>query len=669
MGTPPPVEESFVAGVRGLAWLLAEALSVGLAAGLVALGPGSTAPFVTGNVLPAAARSLLLAVALCFGAAALLVGGLAWKRRGAAALLGASRRLAPALLAVLLPPLLDWRAWQGRDLHFLVLAATLVVGIRGLGRVAQAAPPLGVAPRLRATADRVAAGLRRLPPATRHPALLVGLAALGYVLYFGYHTIVQHRNGYSHSFDLGLEANALWNVVHGGPFLKSSPFSGPEGSLVGYHAIFFAYALAPLYALHPDPETLLAIQAALVGAAALPLFLWGRAHVGEPAAALVAVCYLLYPPLHGANLYDFHYLTVAPFFLWLTLWALDTRRDRLAAAGALCCLLLREDVAASLAVLGLYFLLSGRRPVAGVLVTAASAAYFVAIKFLVMPAAQPDPSFLYAWAGLLPAGERSFSGVLKTIVGNPVYTAGTLLTLPKLVYVLQLLVPLAFLPLRRPIGLLFLLPGLFFTLLSTGYPPFVQISFQYTSHWTGFLFPALVLALCRPERAPACPNALPAGAFRTALVALLAGTFVCSHQYGAVLQRHTARGGFEPFRFGTTEVDRERRAELQELVARVPPRAKIAASETVVPHVSSRPDAYTLRLGVYDAEYLLFSRVPAAAGEVEQARAALRDGGFGVVASGSHYVLARRGHDPAGNAAVLEHLSHFVAVPDRSRSQ
>lgn len=654
-------DESLVEGVRGLAWLSAEALSVGLAAGLVALGPISMARFVSGNALPAEARSLLLAVALGSGAAALLAGALAWSRRGAAALVGAARRLAPALLAVLVPPLLNWRAWGGRDLHFLALAAALVLGIRGLGAVAATAPPLGVWLRLRAAAGRASAAWRRIPPAARHPALAVALAAVAYALYFGWHTIVHHRNGYTHSFDLGLEANALWNIVHGGPFLKSSPFSGPGGSLVGYHAIFFAYVLAPLYALHPDPETLLAVQAVLAGAAALPLFLWGRAHVGAPVAALVAVCYLLYPPLHGANLYDFHYLTFAPFFLWLTLWALDAPHDRLAAAGVLCSLLLREDVAASLVVLGLYFLLSGRRPVAGLVVAGASAAYFVAVKFLAMPAAQPDPSFLYGWAGLLPAGERSFSSVLKTIVGNPVYAAGTLLALPKLVYVLQLLVPLAFLPLRRPIGLLFLLPGLFFTLLSTGYAPFVQISFQYTSHWTGFLFPALVLALCRLDRGP-CPKALPAGAFRVALVALLAGTFVCSHQYGAVLQRHTARGGFEPFRFGTTDLDRERRAELLDLVARVPPRAKIAGSETVVPHVSSRPDAYTLRLGVYDAEYLLFSRVPAADGEVEQARAALEGGGFGVVANGSHYVLARRGHDPAANAPVLEHLSRFVPL-------
>jgi hypothetical protein len=176
-----------------------------------------------------------------------------------------------------------------------------------------------------------------------------------------------------------------------------------------------------------------------------------------------------------------------------------------------------------------------------------------------------------------------------------------------------------------------------------------------------------VLALCRPGRGP-CPNALLADAFRPALVALLAGTLVSSHQYGAVLQRHTARAVFEAFRFGTTDLDRQRRAELLALIARVPPRARIAASETVVPHVSSRPDAYTLRLGVYDAEYLLFSLVPTAAGEVEPARAALRDGGFGVVASGSHYVLARRGNDQEGNAPVLEHLSRFVPLlPSRSR--
>jgi uncharacterized membrane protein len=643
-----PAQTAAVAGVRGLLLLAGEALSIGVGLGLLVLGPASLARFVAANTLSAEARGLLLVVAASATGAGLLAGGLLWRTRGGRSVGDIGRRLAPALVAALLPPLLDWRAWEGHDLHFLATAGAFVLGLRALVRVACAAPPLGFA--------------RPSTPALPPRALVaaVAAAAVAYALYFGHHTIVRHRNVYSQSFDLGLEANALWNIVHGGPFLKSSPFSGPTGSLVGYHAIFLAYVLAPLYALHPSPETLLGLQALLAGAAALPLFLWSRRYAGEGPAALLAFAYLLHPALHGANLYDFHYLLLAPFFLWLTLWALEERRDRAAAVFALLCLLVREDVAASLVVVGLYFVLSGRRPRAGAIVAAASAAYFVAVKFALMPAAQPDPAYLYAWAGLLPPGERSFGAVLKTIVGNPVYALGALLTLPKLVYVLQLLVPLAFLPLRRPLGILFLLPGVFFTLLSTGYPPFTQISFQYASHWTAFLFPAAALALCRTD-ASACPRPLAPDARKAALAALVAGTLVCSHQYGAVLQRNTARAGFDAFRFGTTDTDRARRDEIRDLIARMPERAKVAASETVVPHVCGRPDAYTLRLGIYDAEYLLFSLVPTAAGEMERAREALGpDGGFGIVAAGSHFALARRGPATAGNALVLEALSHYM---------
>jgi uncharacterized membrane protein len=655
--------EALVQGSLGLALLAAEGFSTGLGLGFLTLGQAQMARYV--GVVAGPVRDLLLLGAASLAAIATLMGGLVWMRRGAIAVRHRSLRLAPALLAAMVPPLFAWPAWEGRDLQFLVLAAAVVLGVRGLVRVSQSAPPLVTGARVWPEAWARAGGafLRGVARSCR-PGLLVGLGALAYAAYFGYVTVVSHRNGFSRSFDLGLESNALWNVVHGGPFLKSSPFSGPEGSLVGYHAIFLAYLLAPFFALHQDPETLLAIQAALIGGAALPLFFWSRRFLGEAAAALVSFCYLLYPASQGANLYDFHYLAIAPFFLWLTLWALEVRRDRVAGAGVLLCLALREDVAASLTILGLYLFVTGRRPLAGLLVSALSAGYFVAVKFFVMPMAQSDPAFLYAWAGLLAPGEASFSGVLKTILGNPAYALGTVLTLPKLVYVLQILVPLAFLPLRRPIGMLFLLPGLFFTLLSTGYLPFTQISFQYTAHWTGFMFPALVLALCRAERPP-CPVALPPMAFRAALAALAAGSVICSYQYGAVFQRNTARGGFERFRFGTTDLDRARRLERARLIAMVPERAKIAASETVVPHVSCRPDAYTLRLGVYDAEYLLFSLVPAAAGEPEQARAALESGRFGVLAAGQHFVLARRGQDPAGNAAVVEYLSHLVPLERR----
>jgi uncharacterized membrane protein len=452
--------------------------------------------------------------------------------------------------------------------------------------------------------------------------------------------------------------------VHGGPFLKSSPFSGPEGSLFGYHAVLFAHAIAPLYALYPRPETLLVLQSALVGGAGLWLFLWARLKVGDGVAVLVTACYLLYPPLHGGNLYDFHYQTLAPFFLWLTLWALDGKRDLLAGVGVAATLALREDVAASLMVLGACFAVTGRRPRAGLAVAGVSALYFAAVKFVLMPRFQPDPSFLFAFASLLPPGGRSFEAVLATIVGNPVFTLGTLLTQRKLVYALQILAPLAFLPLRRAVGWLLLLPGVVFTLLSDQ-PPFVQISFQYTAHWTAFLFPALVLALETPGE-PSEPRA--SRQRRAALVALVLTTLSCSYQYGAILQRHTARSGFDRFRFGTAAEDRARRAELLALIARIPPRAKVAGAETVVPHVCDRPDAYTLRLGVFDAEYLLFAVPPTTDAELAPAAEAVASGEFGVVEARSLFVLARRGHATSGNPAVLARMAPFLRRESAERA-
>jgi len=268
--------------------------------------------------------------------------------------------------------------------------------------------------------------------------------------------------------------------------------------------------------------------------------------------------------------------------------------------------------------------------------------------------------FLLMYRGLVPPGGTSFAGVLATVAGNPGHAISALLERDKLVYLLQLLAPLAFLPLLRPIGLLFLAPGAVFTLLATGYAPLVQISFQYTAHWTAFVFVAAVLSLAAVARPRFAGDGSGEVRRRAWLGAVIAATLVCSHQYGAVLQRDTARGGFARYQFGASDADRARRAALHELIALVPPRASIVATERLVPQVSGRPDAYTLRVGVFDAEYALFPVDPAlliAAAERPRVADLLERGEFGIVAVREPFALARRGHPPGGNAGVLERLT------------
>jgi hypothetical protein len=68
-----------------------------------------------------------------------------------------------------------------------------------------------------------------------------------------------------------------------------------------------------------------------------------------------------------------------------------------------------------------------------------------------------------------------------------------------------------------------------------------------------------------------------------------------------------------------------------------------------VPHVSGRRDAYTLRFGTFDADYLLVE-VPLRGEERAQAAPLLERGTFGVVEDLGDMALARRGEANRGNA-------------------
>jgi uncharacterized membrane protein len=633
------------------------------------LGYYSALPgYVRDNQLPERRRMLLLGLlglSLVAGAAVALWRALRSSDPGGERFVRDARRSAPAMLVGLLPALFCWRIWAGLELEFgLIASAYGALTYLALRSAFAAGLGLPAAGRTWLERARLLAGERSV---RWLPFAVVGLSASAYAAYFAHHTINYHHSGLTLSWDLGLEDNLVWNVAHGGPFMKSSPLAGPvDSSHFGYHATLFAYLLAPFYALWPCAETLLVLQAVLIAAAAIPLFLFAERRLGGATACVVALAYLLYPGVHGANLYDFHYLPIGIVFLWSTLYCIDSGRYRAAALFALITLSIREDMAADLAVMAGFVVLATPRVRAGLALGVVSVLYFLAMKMAVMPRfLHGGESFIWQWSGLTPPEHPGFGGVLMTLVGNPLYALRTLLIREKLLYFVQLAAPLAFLPWRRPIGFYLTIPGLLFTLLTVDSPPLIQISFQYTAHWVGFLFVAVVVNLEALGATSARPGAgeAPSRAWLWSVAAL---TLITSYQWGAVLQRHTVRGGFAAYKFGWTSDDEERYAGLRALIAQLPPEAKVVSSEYLVPHVADRADAYTLRLGLYDAEYLLFqidpryengTTLPRSFGryELKYVRQALtRD--FGVLDRRGPYVLARRGQTQEKNQEVLELL-------------
>jgi hypothetical protein len=117
-----------------------------------------------------------------------------------------------------------------------------------------------------------------------------------------------------------------------------------------------------------------------------------------------------------------------------------------------------------------------------------------------------------------------------------------------------------------------------------------------------------------------------------------------------------ARAAWDPVVFGLTDDDRERLANLREVIAMMPPDAKVAGSERVLPHMSNRRDAYRLRDGLYDAEFVLADRVHLGGEERRHVTKALRDKTFGVVSARTDFLLIRRGAPTTRNAEVLKKL-------------
>jgi uncharacterized membrane protein len=548
--------------------------------------------------------------------------------------------------------------WKGRDLAFLTLVALFGLAAWAAVTAAMDAGPFAweerILSRLRCFRDDIA---RVLPRTTSSlPLILVVIGATYYACYFSYYTycfFYSLRSGY----DLGIYDSLLWNMLHGGSFFKTPPWAGPGRSHFGNHAEFIAYTLLPFYAIRQNAGTLVILQSVVLGAAAIPLYKLAQRHVDRWPACILALTYLLYPALHGENLFEFHFLPFGPFVLWWAWYFLEARRDRWAALFVLLTLGCREDVSAWVAVLGLYFLLSGRRPRAGLVLAVVGTLYCFTLKFIAMPYVGGGESFTEIYKDLLPSGTKSFGSVIMTVIANPAFTMSTLAEMDKLIYLLQILLPLAFLPFRRPIWLVLAIPGFFFTVLSTHYGPLVSINFQYSAHWIAFFFPGVALGLQWMQRRALATGepGLAAIKRRAALVAMVCMALPVSYQFGAILQQTNSYGGPIKFTFGVDAEGKRRHEAAERLVRHLPARAKVAGSGFTTPFVSNRPDAYNMTISnETDAEYLVF---PSEASDLignerETLTRVLGSGEYGVVAVESPFALAKRGHATERNAEV-----------------
>jgi len=436
------------------------------------------------------------------------------------------------------------------------------------------------------------------------PLFVVAGLFAAYGLWFSDLSINSHHALKTRILDLAIYDNIFYQSSHGN-FLGCNFCT--SGSHVNGHFDAILVLLSPLYYIYPRAELILILQAFWCGAGVVPAYLLGRRHLGSAWAGVTfAAAWVLYPALHGANLYEFHSLTLLAMpMLWL-LYLLTAGHLRAYYILFPIVLLIREDVSLLLCCVGLAAVLTGDRRLvrAGWITIAVAGLYFVLIKTFIMGAAEPlasidkfDPlggkhGFGWYYTDLIPRG-GGLGGLLNSLVTNPMFALDFALREPKVIYLLQLLLPLAFLPLFAKSWRFATVFGLVYILLASRRPVY-SIHFQYSVVLFPVLFALAPLGL-RRLRDGELPGRL--GLARDQLVTVLlacvlVSSFLMSWKFGGAVPNSSFRAGFVKPTHSLTQAQEQQYEEFRALIEQMGPSASVTVVGRAGPHVSNRTEAF-----------------------------------------------------------------------------
>ena len=159
----------------------------------------------------------------------------------------------------------------------------------------------------------------RLQLARRPLMPMAVLTAVAFVI-FSFYSIERNLALQTSYFDLGLYANSIWRTIHGYSSLTTLILPSTPGHIDHITPLLGLVALA--YALIPDPNTLLIIQAGAIALSAVPLYLIAIRETQHQLLSLtIAGLFLANPALHGIIRFDFHTEAFIPLFVFLLYFA------------------------------------------------------------------------------------------------------------------------------------------------------------------------------------------------------------------------------------------------------------------------------------------------------------------------------------------------------------
>lgn len=410
--------------------------------------------------------------------------------------------------------------------------------------------------------------------------IAVSALILIFTAVIGINCCLRYNNFWTPCYDFGIFSQMFYYMKETGLPLVTCERDG----LLSHFAVHFSpifYLLLPFYIIFPTPHTLMIGQCAVTALGVVPLIKICRNHKLSNLASLAfGICYILYPAMAGGCNYYIHENNfLAPLILWL-IYFMEKEKTALSLVFGLSVLLIKEDAAVYASVIALYFIFANKNYKCSVSLLIFSIIYFFGVT-----------SYLSAFGDGVMTGrydnyiydEGGLFTVIKAVVQNPIYAVQQCMAEQKIKYILQMFVPILFMPFctKKTSRLILLIPFILVNIM-TNYRYQYDIMFQYGMGSGAILLYMSVL------------NFSDMGKKRGKL---LLSAVICS----AIIFVGTFAGWLTYYKSYDGRADE--RAALEYAVGLIPEDVSVACGTMLLPNFSQRREIYQLETTEHKADY------------------------------------------------------------------
>lgn len=349
-------------------------------------------------------------------------------------------------------------------------------------------------------------------------------------------------------------------------------------SHLNVHSSYIFYVLLPFYALFPYAKTLVTAQAVLCISGVIPVVLIAKRHNFKGLFTIsVSFIYLFNTGLISPCFFHFHEnCFLPPLLMWL-MYAVDSRKTLLIYILSVLTCLVKEDAPLYTLCIGLFMISDerGKKRIHGLLVAVLSLIYFISVMKYLRLSGSADMMMDRSFSNLVFGENTGFPGMVMNILRNPAYFLSLLFSEKSMLFFLQMMLPLLFLPfVTKKIHRYFpMLPFVIMNLvIGSGYHYAADIGYHY-SFGTASLLIFLVIVNCAD---------LSEQGRRMVITAAAAAALITAVPFLSTNYMHC-----EDYLKNKEHYDR-----IESCLATVPEDAVVIADTNHLPHVASRKEVY-----------------------------------------------------------------------------